>query len=91
MQRERKYIPFTVINNTKCIKHYITSRLVKLVFVKERLLIFCVIIATWSVTGLLWMSTKLDDFLNVNKGFKKKNLKDEKEELGKIFKLQLCE
>ncbi len=34
---------------------------------------------------------KTDDFLNAYKGFKKKNLKDEKEELGKIFKLQLCE
>ncbi len=35
IQRVRKYIPFFVINNMKCIKHYITSRFLKLGFVNE--------------------------------------------------------
>ncbi len=37
------------------------------------------------------MSTKLQDLLDVYKGFKKGNVKDEKEELGKMIKSQLCE
>ncbi len=37
MQRVRKYIPFVVINNMKCFKHYVTPRFPKLEFVNELL------------------------------------------------------
>ncbi len=35
MQRVRELVPFILIYNMKCIKHYITSRFPKLGFVKE--------------------------------------------------------
>ncbi len=28
---------------------------------------FFVILDAWQVTGIMWMSTKLEDFLNINK------------------------